>query len=198
MVKSILIPYLGCRIKTQGREKVVYMDSYFIRLVTPVNVSLLIYPYEIIKNYIVETPSSRNIILENTENCRSLLEYIIDIYRDLKSESLKMFKRMYWYNVSNLLVPVRFSPLARDRINQYERLVGEFTASVMLLDRILGKNVLREDYVVEDYNLKYIRLFVSKDKDNVVFSDGILGRVYTKLYETDEKFRKEINKIIDF
>ncbi len=198
MAKIITIPYLGCRIISRSKEKIVYIDSYFIRRVTPINVSLLIYPYSIIKSYMIVTQPSRDIVLESREECHSLLEYIIDVYRGLKSESLKMFKRIYRYNVSNLLVPVRFSPTLRDKVNQYERLVGELTASAMLLDRILGKDVLRGNYVVENEGLRYVRFIVLKKDYGVVFSNGILGKVYTKLYETDEVFRKEVDEIMDF
>ncbi len=196
MVKRIILPYLECRLESRGKEKTIYIDSYFTKIVMPINVSLLIYPYSIVNKYIIKGFTEEDIVLRSNENCESLLRYVIEVYQELKSNSLRIFKRMYWYNVSNLLVPVRFSPVTRDKIGRYEKLVGELTASAMLLDRVLGKSILRGDYVVGSESVNYIRLYVSRGDGGIIFSDGILGKVYTKLYEVDEKFREELIKII--
>ncbi len=195
--REIIIPYLECIIETQGKTRRICVDSYFVRKVMPINVSLLVYPCKVIMNYIFENGKSRDIVLSANESCEDIISYIADVYRDLKSDSLKMFKRMYWYNVSSLIVPVRFSPLMRDKLDRYEKIVGELTASAMLLDRVLGKEVLRSNYNVVDNGVRTVRLTVSMGEDKIVFSNGILGKIYTKLYENDELFRKEVLRLLN-
>jgi len=198
MDRIINIEYLECSVRKDSARRIIYMDSYFTKRVTRVNVSLLLYPYDIISKYVIEEPSVEGIIIKGDSDCRSLLEYVVETYYDLKSEGFKLFKRMYLYNVSNLLIPLSLSPSARDRWNRYEKIVGEFSASAMLLERILGKEVLRGKYDVRDNGRKYVRLKVSRINGNMVFSNGILGKMYTRLYENDELFRRELDKILDF
>ena len=194
--RSIILPYTECIVEARGKTRRICIDSYFVRKVMPINVSLLVYPCKVIANYVIEKRKSEDIVLDASENCEGIVSYIVDIYRDLRSDSLKIFKRMYWYNVSNLIVPVRFSPLMRDKLDRYERTVGELTASAMLLDRVLGKEVLRGNYNVVDNGIRSIRLTVSTGEDRIVFLNGILGKIYTKLYESDELFRKEILRLL--
>lgn len=195
--KSIILPYLECVVEARDKIRRICIDSYFIRRVIPINVSLLVYPCKVVMNYITREKKPGDIVLNTNDDCKGNINYIINVYRDLKSDSLKVFKRMYWYNISNLIVPVRFSPLMREKLDHYERVVGELTASVMLLDRVLGKEVLRGNYNIVGNDLKNIRLTVSIIENKVIFSNGILGKIYTRLYESDELFRKEILNLLN-
>ena len=194
--RSIILPYAECIVEARGKTRRICVDSYFVRKVMPINVSLLVYPCKVIANYVTENRKSEDIVLDANESCEGIVSYIVGVYRDLKSDSLKMFKRMYWYNVSNLIVPVRFSPLMRGKLDRYEKIVGELTASAMLLDRVLGKEVLRGNYNVVDNGVRTVRLTVSMGGDKIVFLNGILGKIYTKLYESDESFRKEVLRLL--
>ncbi len=198
MRKRIIIAYLECKIISDGKEKRICIDSYFVRHVKPVNVSLLIYPCKMLENYTVGEESERGIIVRGSIECRDLIDYIVGIYRDLKSESLRLFKRMHWFNISNLIVPIRFSPLTRNKMNEYERIIGELMASTMLLDRVLGKDVFRGNYSVEYCGYRLVRLTVTSEDGKIVFSNGILGKIYTKLYSSDEVFKKEFDKVVEF
>ncbi len=195
--KSIIIPYLECVVEARDRIRRICIDSYFIRRVVPINVSLLVYPCKVVMNYTTREKKPGDIVLNASDDCKENINYIIDVYRDLKSDSLKVFKRMYWYNISNLIVPVRFSPLMREKLDRYEKVVGELTASVMLLDRVLGKEVLRGNYSVIGNGVKNIKLTLSITENKVIFSNGILGKIYTRLYESDELFRKEILNLLN-
>ncbi len=196
----VAIPYTKVVYRTKKNQREVCIDSFSIAYISdPCRVSLITYPCKSVSKYSLSpTVATLGIkMLKREVPPNKVFERVIKMYRILNEEVMQLRKRtMPKPSMSLLMLLSPWVGRASDEdLNRLSRL----TISLMLLEKVLGKDVLLEEPVITEVSDITIALRVSIEGNSIKFlGDEPFIKVYDKLMEMDDNLRnamlKELSK----
>lgn len=205
---AVVIPYTEVKFRTsRGKSRDICVDSFAIAHIS----SVIEYPMIVVtcksvgkfkfSSTSIEVFSSDDFpamkVLRREVPSYDVLKYVINAYRDLSAEISSLRKEIK-LNPSYALM-FWLSPASYIFSNTESRVVklSKASMSLLLLETLLGKELLYEDPVIININEFSISLLAEVNNEVIKFiGKDVIIKLYNKLVESDEKYRSSLIKAL--
>jgi len=188
----IAIPYTRVVFRTtKGDTREVCIDSFSLAYISdPCRVSLLTYPCKSVSKYGL-SPSVATLgikMLKRELPSHKAFERVIELYRLLNDEALQLRRRTMPKPSMSILMLI--SPWYGRASNEDLDRLSKLTISLMLLEKVLGRDVLTEEPLINEVSDVTIALEADIEGSSIKFlGNEPFIKVYDKLIEMDENLR---------
>lgn len=197
---ALLIPYTYVRFKVGGRVKEVCIDSFTpANISKPFRVAFTIYPYRRVRDLEAGSHSTPGfgaaIMLGREVSPWDALNHVIQIYRSIRSEVLSKAREAHLAHFIDVVVSAAAIPQFRSKRDGLGTELGELITATSLFESVLGREVLKDDPLVEDVRETLLTVPADLRKGGLLIDASTpIGRIYRWLLRADDRFSSALMK----